>query len=359
MTDPDRDHPVPASILIVRLSAIGDIIMASGLLPSLRDAFPETHIAWLTEAGNAALLRHDPRLDRLHLWPRKRWRELRREGHWSTLAREWSGFVRELRQPRYSWVLDLQGLLKSGIWAWLAAGQRRVGLGSREGSQWLMSEVIDRSSGDPRIGREYRKLLRHLGVDERSFAPKIVVAPGTQREAAELLEASGVARPYAVIAPFTTRPQKHWFDTYWTELAARLNARTGWPVVMLGGADARSHADTLVRSGGGLIDLTGQTTLDQCAAIIEAAGLVIGVDTGLTHLGIAQGVPTLALFGSTCPYRETGRANARVLYHPLLCSPCRRHPTCNGRFDCMRLHTPDNVLAAAEELLTSNTGWLG
>lgn len=340
----------PAGILIVRLSAIGDVIMASGLIPCLRAAWPEARIGWLTEESNADLLRHNPRLDRLHPWPRRRWRELRRAGHYRELAGAAAGLVRELRAERYDWVLDLQGLLKSGIWARLAGGRRRVGLGSREGSQFLMHQVLDRRSGDLRMGREYRKLAAWLGASAEDFVPDIAVGGEERAAAAALLREAGVQGEYAVFAPFTTRPQKHWLDPRWAELARRLDENL--PVLLLGGPGDRARA-ALIRAGAErrLLDLTGRTTLGQCAAVIERASLLVGVDTGLTHLGIAQGIPTLALFGSTRPYLDGGRANARVLYEPLACSPCRRRPTCAGRFDCMALHTAESVAAAASQLL--------
>jgi len=78
---------------------------------------------------------------------------------------------------------------------------------------------------------------------------------------------------------------------------------------------------------------------------------VIGVDTGLGHMGIAFGRPSLLLFGSTCPYLETGQANAKVLYHSRPCSPCKRRPTCHGAYDCMRDIGVDEVTRAARVLL--------
>lgn len=342
----------PRRILVIRLSAIGDVIMASGLIPALHAAFPCAQISWLTEEPNAGLLRHNPRLSRLHLLPRRRWRELRQSGQYRQLGREVAGFVRELRAERYDLVLDLQGLLKSGIWAGLSGGTRRVGLGSREGSGLLMTEVLDRRVDSPKIGKEYHKLAEFLGAPPDAFALDIAVSEADRAAVAGLLSEAGVSGGYAVIAPFTTRPQKHWFDERWTELAAGLAAARGWPVVMLGGPADRDHAAAIqALAGGRLIDLAGRTSLGQCAALIEGARLLVGVDTGLTHLGIALATPTLALFGSTRPYLDTGRANARVLYEPLECSPCRRRPTCSGTFDCMGRHTAAGVLAAVEELL--------
>jgi heptosyltransferase-1 len=345
-----RPVPTPKSILIVRLSAIGDVILASGLIPALRAAFPEARLGWLAEESQADLLRHNPRLDRLHLWPRRRWRELRRARRYRQLAREALALVRALREERYDLVLDLQGLLKSGAWAFLSGGRRRIGLGSREGSRLLMTEVLDRRVDDGRIGKEYRKLALALGAPEEAYTLDIAVSDEDHRHALEFLPKVGVTGPFSVIAPFTTRPQKHWLDENWAELALRLGDRL--PVLMLGGPGDRERAGRIqTLAGEKLIDLTGRTTLGQCAALIERAELLVGVDTGLTHLATALGIPTLALFGSTRPYLDTGRPSARVLYEKLECSPCRRRPTCGGSFDCMRRHGVEAVHAAALELL--------
>jgi len=338
----------PQRILVIRLSAIGDVIIASGLIPALRQLYPEAHIAWLTEETNAELLRHNPRLDRLYLWPRRRWRELRREGHYRQFVGEALDLIHRLRAERFDLVLDLQGLLKSGLWTWLSGGKRRIGLGSREGSQWLMTETLDRRAEDNLIGKEYRKLAALLGAS--TFQMDIAVSPDDEQSAAELLRTAGVVGEFAVISPFTTRPQKHWLDERWTELSQWLSAERGLTVVMLGGPGDREHA-ALIAQGTAIHDLTGRTTLGQCAALIKNARLLVGVDTGLTHLGIALGTPTLALFGSTRPYLETESRTAQVLYERLDCSPCRRRPTCGGVYHCMKAHTTEKVFHAATSLL--------
>ena len=100
-----------------------------------------------------------------------------------------------------------------------------------------------------------------------------------------------------------------------------------------------------------MVSLAGRTSLIQVAAVMQQAALVVGVDTGLTHLGIALRRPTLALFGSTRPYLDPDFEQARVLYEPMACSPCRRRPTCGGEFTCMRAHTPERVLEATRTIL--------
>ena len=109
--------------------------MASGLIPALRRAHPDAHIAWLAEPGPAVLLNANPHLDEVIVWPRPRWRELGRQRRYFALLRELRRFVSGLRRRGFTQVLDLQGLLKSGVWAWLSGAQQRIGLGSKEGNQ--------------------------------------------------------------------------------------------------------------------------------------------------------------------------------------------------------------------------------
>jgi heptosyltransferase-1 len=126
--------------------------------------------------------------------------------------------------------------------------------------------------------------------------------------------------------------------------------------VVLGGPADSEHGSAIAAGApaGAAASLAGRTSLREAAAVIRGARLLVGVDTGLTHLGFAMGTPTLALFGSTRPYLDPGVPRGRVLYQAMDCSPCRRHPTCNGAFTCMQRHTVDNVAAEAARLLAGS-----
>lgn len=357
MTSAPHAITPPRRVLVIRLSAIGDLIMASGLIPVLREAWPETEIAWLTQDGNAALLRANPRLAEVIVLPRGRWARLWAERRYATVLRELRAFVRGLRARRFDLVLDLQGLLKSGVWAWLCGAPERVGLGSREGSARLMTRVVGREVPDDRLGKEYRALAAALGLDATRFRMDVAVPAQDETAARALLAGADVTGDYAVFAPFTTRPQKHWLDERWAELAQRVAAARGWRVLVLGGpADRERGAAIASAAGGAAVALAGRTSLTEAAALIRGARMLVGVDTGLTHLGVAMGTPTLALFGSTCPYLRAPEGRLQVVYLPRPCSPCRRRPTCGGRFDCMREITLGRVEAGIGALLEARAG---
>jgi heptosyltransferase-1 len=346
---------MPANILIIRLSAIGDIVFASPLIEALRGRYPDARIVWLVQSGLQPLLELHPGLDEVIQWPRSRWGKLLERRKWLTWYREFRQFRRILRKHRFDLVLDTQGLLKSGLLAWLSGAPERIGLGSREGSQWLMTRVVERGGPSKRIGSEYRYLAQQLGLPVDPFEMRLVISESDEDYVAAMQRAQGLATGYLVICPFTTRPQKHWFQARWIELIPRLQAAFGIPVIMLGGPDDTEAAAQIAAGvSHGLLNQVGVTRLRQAAALIKHARLLIGVDTGLTHMGIAFNRPTIALFGSTCPYLDTTRDNAVVLYHRLECSPCKRNPTCGGRFDCMAAISVDEVLGQADRLVQTS-----
>lgn len=358
-TPPQPTHPAanaPRRILIVRLSALGDIVMASGLIPALTAAYPGAELSWLCEAGCAPLLNHNPRLKQVLIWPRAQWEQLLKAKQYLALWREVRRFRAMLRAQQFDLVLDGQGLLKSGLLAWFTGAPRRVSIIAREGSHRLVHEVVTPPPGaDPVMGSEYRYLAYHLGAPQGSFVHDLAVGAAPQARArtvlAEALKPTGgTARPLVVLCPFTTRPQKHWVEANWSELAQALWAQGLQPVV-LGGPSDREAAARIVAQLPQVPSLAGALKLDESVALIADAQLLVGVDTGLTHMGTALRVPTLALFGSTRPYLQGPTLRTHVMYDALPCSPCRRRPTCDGAFTCMKQLTVARVHAEALRLL--------
>lgn len=335
----------PRRILLVRLSAIGDIVFASPLVRALRAGFPGAEISWLVQSEYRGLLEAHPALDRVISWPLSEWLGLWQGRRLGALGRGVRAFRTQLHGHRFDLAIDLQGLLKSGFLTWLSGAPERVGLGSREGSQWLMTQRLPRGGETALIGSEYRFLAAQLGLPPDPFPMEVGLRAEDEAVAQRLLGPWGLDRGYAVLCPFTTRPQKHWLDGRWRALAEGIQAELGLRSLLLGGPGDRERAAGLVAAGGlGPIDLVGRTSLREAAALIKQAAVLVGVDTGLSHMGIAFARPTVLLFGATCPYRETGCANARVLYQRMACSPCGRRPTCGGAFPCMAAIGVEEVL---------------
>jgi heptosyltransferase-1 len=289
-----------------------------------------------------------PDINTVILWPRQEWVDLWRDKRLVALVQAVLLFRAQLRAKKYDLVVDAQGLLKSAFLAWLSGGDERVGFKSKEPNRLFLTRRLQKSITD-RISSEYLGLAEDLGWDTRDFDLSL-------RLLSSDVERAGVvagSESYLVVAPFTTRPQKHWTREHWQDLISALVAQ-GRKVACLGGPSDREEAQAM------LGDLrvenwVGVYPLGVSAALIQGADAVIGVDTGLTHMGIAAGVPTVALFGSTCPYTQTGRDNVRVIYHALPCSPCKRRPTCGGHFDCMGGIRPVEVLDALRQVMPSQS----
>jgi heptosyltransferase-1 len=343
----DRQPHRPPSILVIRLSAIGDVVMASPLIRALRRGYPDARIAWMVQPESQDLLKSNAALDEVIVWPRNEWKRLSGQGRWSTLLREVFRFTTRLRERRFDMSIDIQGLLKSAVWGWLSRAPRRIGLRPTEGSGAFLTEMVPGPEDTRRIGSEYLYLAETLGLPTDSFDMDVAVSEEDARFASEWVEREGLHAGYAALCPFTTRPQKEWPIERWRGLASAVRRELGLVPVLLGGPGDRAAADEIAGTETTALNLVGATKIGQASAVIRSARLLVGVDTGLTHMGLAFDVPSVVLFGSTCPYLNPGRKNAVILYKDLTCAPCHRNPTCDGAFTCMKEIGVDEVTAAA------------
>lgn len=335
----------PPRILIVRLSSMGDLVFATPLLRALRARWPDARIGWLARPEFRDWLAADPDIDAVHVW---RAPKTRNPLHWWRALR---ALRAELKAGDYDLVIEAQGLLKSRVLARLAGRRAQyLGFASKEPGACLLHQTLPKGGDDSLLASEYRYFAEAL--TGASAPPRLVVTADAAARAAHAREEDALHAPYAVLCPYTTRPQKHWFDEHWIALAPRIEAELGLRCVVLGGPGERAQAEALLAQlPAGSINRVGRTTIAEACAWIGAAQLVVGVDTGLTHIGAALSVPTVALFGSTRPYLYGGAGPLTVLYDALPCAPCGRHPTCGGAYTCLRQLTPARVIDAARALL--------
>ena len=216
-----------------------------------------------------------------------------------------------------------------------------------------MTRVLSRIEGDRRkISTEYRFLAEVLDLEIGDFKMEIPLAEGDRSWAKDKVKALGLEDGFFVALPFTTTPQKHWREDRWAQLVDRIGEEFGFPAVILGGPEDHNARDRILgMTGATPVSLVGETTLTQASAMVEQASLVIGVDTGLSHMGIAFDRPTVTIFGSNIPYTKTPTDRGKVVVNWLECSPCKGNPTCNGAFTCTELISVDHVVEAAREVL--------
>lgn len=285
----------PQRILLIRPSALGDVCRSVPVLASLRAWRPQARIDWLVRDSFAEAVSAHPALSGVALFPRaalRRW--------WTSArgARSAAAFLSGLRRERYDFVLDCQGLARSGLFALATGGARRVGYADAREMGWL--GLTERLRVDPGLHAVDRMLalVRAAGVpvvrDMRLYAP----AP-----AREALDERLRGRRYAVLAPTSVWPAKRWPIARFSALASALLEGGGVErVALVGGPGEREQcgeAIALAERDPRVVDLIGSTSVGGLMAVIERAALVVANDSAAVHMAVGFDRPLVALYGPT------------------------------------------------------------
>jgi heptosyltransferase I len=347
------------NILIVKTSAIGDVIHTLPALWSLRIRYPEAHITWLVEEAATDLLTGHPALNRVLVASRKTWLADLQAGHALRTLRAVIHFIRLLRDRHYDLVIDFQGLIKSAIWVFLAKGTRKVGFGRgmehAEHSYLLLSERVPAVDMDQHAIDRSLLLLKGIGIPTAGIRYDLPSSPQHESEAVSLLRELGIREEHRFVAinPMARWPTKLWESADFALLADRLQSR-GIPVVFTGGQDDRASLDNICQLMKSQVRrLDGKTGLKTLASIYRRAHVLITTDSGPMHLAAAVGTSVVALFGPTAPWR-TGPygQNHTVLRAGITCSPCYKKECLTTEYEkqaCMKRISVDEVAHAVLE----------
>ena len=277
-------------LLVVRPSSLGDIVHTMSLVSDVERHAPGTAIDWVAEEAFVPLVALDPRIRRVVPLAFRRWRGAPVA---PATVREFASFAHALRTERYDHVLDLQEQLKGAIVARLAHG-RRHGFDRANVREplatWLddVHHPIDRHQHF--IAKARAMAAAALGYRVEG-PPRWKIVPGAR-------SAAMPAEPFAIAFHATSRPDKLWPEEAWSGLLAHF-AQAGFRVVLPWGNDEeRARSERIAREAVNAI-VPPRQTLPELASLAQAAEIVVGVDTGLTHLAAASGTPTVALFTTT------------------------------------------------------------
>ena len=321
-------------ILIVRLSALGDIVHALPVLAALRRAMPSCSIDWVVEEAYAPILALADGLQRRII---VRAATTRVSDSNPRFAGGF-GYVRAamfMRRQKYDVALDLQGLLKSAAWARLSGAKRVIGFDRehlREPRAALMySETVVPGSG-PHVIDKNLSVLSALGIDQP--ATEVRLRPSSTSGIRAAIDGAGGSRQYVVLNPGAAWPNKRWPAERFGALASRLRDATGMRSLITWGPSEQELAAAIVAASSGAASLAPPTSVEDLAAIVGEAALVVAGDTGPLHIAAAQGAPLVGLYGPTRPERNgpwnpddevISRAATCICYHKRQClrgDPC-------------------------------------
>ncbi len=293
-------------ILIVRLSALGDVALSLHVLTTLRARFPSAQIGWLVEDRFAPLLRGLVELDSIHIYARK---GLRFPWNWWRLPI----FLRSVRRERYDVALDLQGNMKSGVLTALCGAKRKVGLGgalSREGNHLLVRERVAPPDTPHRLDA-YLALVNHVFDD----------GPHTLAQLAADAPHHGAVVLHSGTSAFGAF--KRWPSKRFAELADRLATRLSAPIWLTAGPGEQTQVEEVVAAMSQPARIVSPPDLTALVEVLAGARLVVAGDTGPAHLAAATGVPTVVLFGPKDPAVHAPRgAHVVTVRNGVRCSPC-------------------------------------
>ncbi len=331
-------------LLIVKTSAIGDVIHALPVVQAIKDAAPGMVLDWVVRARSADVLRGNPAIDTLRVLPDK-----------PKLA-DLLTLRREMHAAHYDMALDMQGLALSGLVTFLSAAPVRMGWDrGREGNVLFLTHPV--VPGKAPVRHEIDLLYgfaEALGVytAHPEFTPQPYLAAEGADKAKSWLE--GLPRPRVALNVGASRAYKRWPAQHWGEVALGL-AGDGVGLVFIGDkSDAAVVAElTPTLPGGSFVDVSGQTSLRELASVLAACDLLVSGDSGPMHLAVAVGTPTVALFGATDPKRHGPYGRRNVVLHdpaPGAMVPGKRPTEEAGVASLARL-TPSQVLAAVRDTL--------
>jgi heptosyltransferase I len=377
----DLHNRESSRILLIKLSAVGDVVHTFPFLNRLRRQYPAARIDWVLKPAIGELVRHHPAIDNVVFYLD----QASSHGRWSGWEAVAAGrrLIAELRSVRYELVIDLHGQLRTAILALATGAPARIGFdrprgelwraserkipslarkhawqGAREGSWLAYTHRLSIPTLDMHAVDRYLRFGTMLGLAEDGVDFSFAIPDSSVARAYRLLRESFgniAGSPLAVIAPGTIWETKHWSSGGFAEVARHL-MRNNLIVALIGSNGERAVCQRVANAAPGVANLAGMTALSELAALIRRAAICITNDSGPMHLAVALNRPVVSIFGPTDslwigPYRRPDS----VLSAALACSPCylRRLTRCPHNHACMRCVSAESVIERIETTLAS------
>ena len=369
-------------ILLIKPSALGDVVHTLPVLVKLRARYPQAQIDWLITPENAEIVRYHPALSNVVLFARR---------DFSKRGRRWRAFLsffdllKQVRSAKYELIVDMHGQVRSAFFALISGARVRIGFdrpvkrgltvsaehdlknipshgwrGAREGSWVAYTHRIPIPTLDVHAIDRYLWIAPLLGLDDNPPDLTIHLSPQATNEVNRLLEEQGVAasKPLVVLVPGTIWETKHWTIEGFAGVARQF-LQDGFAVALAGTVRDQQRCRQIAAAAPGTCDLSGKTTPADLAALIRRAEVAVTNDSGSMHVAASLGKPMVSVFGPTNPVHigpyERPESVVRV---DLPCSPCnyRRLSQCPFDHACMKQVTSAMVVERVRKILSAAKG---
>ena len=337
-------------ILIIKLSSLGDIVHTLPILPLLKDSLPEVEISWLVEKRHQSLLLHHPFIDKLITMDTLRWRKKPLSP--STYG-ELFASVRELRRRRFDLAIDFQGLIKSGLLAFISGAPLRLGFGKEELREPWSAIFLNRrrrsAANEIHIIDKNLGLLKPLGIDSHQVEFPLVFSEEADRYVTDGLSALKM-KEFIIINPGGGWRSKRWSPEKYASLADMIMDKMEYPIMLSWGPGERDLAMEVASRMRNNSAISFPTDIPQLIALIKKAKLLIGGDSAPLHLAVACKTPVVGIYGPSDPARNGPYHPADVVVRRKVpCAPCYKRDC--GAEPCMGAITPEEVFEAVNRRL--------
>jgi len=293
---------MPKKILIIKPSALGDVITALPALASLRASFPQARISWLIRREFAPILEMSPGLDEIILFDRKRL------GKWwcnPVVFAELMRFLSRLRKANFDLVIDLQGLFRTGFFSWMAGCKRKLGIKDcRELASFFYTTAVGPPSDSDHVIDYFLNVASEAGCE--NIVSTCVLEPPKEAEdnISTLLQKSGTPDDkYVVFIPCSAHLYKCWPLANFSELASRIASKYSLKIIAIGSAGEKDYIEQIVTSDGPIVNFAGKTSIKELAVLLKGAKIVVTNDTGPGQMSAVVAVPMVMIVGNTNPAR--------------------------------------------------------
>jgi len=365
-------------ILLIKPSALGDVVHTLPVLVKLRARYPQAQIDWLITPENAEIVRYHPALSNVVLFARR---------DFSKRGRRWRAFLsffdllKQIRSAKYELIIDMHGQVRSAFFALISGARVRIGFdrpvkrgltvsaehdlknipshgwrGAREGSWIAYTHRIPIPTLDVHAIDRYLWVAPLLALDDNPPDLTIHLSPQAADGVNRLLEEHGVpvSKPLVVLVPGTIWETKHWTIEGFAGVARQF-LQDGFAVALAGTTRDQQRCRQIAAAAPGTCDLSGKTTPADLAALIRRAEVAVTNDSGSMHVAASLGKPMVSVFGPTNPVHigpyERPESVVRV---DLPCSPCnyRRLSQCPFDHACMKTVTSAMVVERVRKILS-------
>jgi len=313
-------------ILIIKPSSLGDIIHALPFLKAVKDTFQDASIDWVISKNLRGILEDNPLINELIVFDKDSWKSIK---NIPKTSRDISRLRKTLKSRNYDIAVDLQGLLRSGLMSLSTPSPLRVGFAdAREGSRFMYNRKVSVNGITHAVDKNL-EIAKAIGATAEKAEFPLRIDDKSRRKTKELL---GDVKKYIMILPSARWPSKRWPPENFAALISKLSI----PCVIAGSGADREICLKIIKNITGtgqtikqpkVINLCGETSLKELAALIEGARAVVSNDSGPMHIAAALNRPVIALFGptdpsKTGPYGWQKNKDLKVIMRGISCSPC-------------------------------------